>query len=140
MVKLQGIPCTITTDRDKVFTSHFWAELLCLQGTKLQRSSSYHPHTDGQTKVVNRSVETYLRYFVSDKPKQWLQWLSWAEYWYNTSFHTSAQTTPFQIVYGREPPPIIKYGRNSTSVSSVEAMLEERDAMLEELKSQLLKA
>ena len=54
-------------------------------------------------------------------------------------FHTLAQTTPFQIVYGREPPPVIRYGRNSTSMSLVEAMLEERDAMLEVLKSQLLK-
>ena len=93
---------------------------------------------DRLMEVVNRSVETYLHCFVSDKPRQWLRWLPWAEY--NTSFHTSAQTMPFQIVYGREPPRVIRYGCNPTLVSSVEAMLEERDAMLEVLKFHLLKA
>ena len=54
--------------------------------------------------------------------------------------HTSVQTMPFQIVYGREPPRVIRYGCNPTLVSSVKAMLEERDAMLEVLKFHLLKA
>ena len=35
---------------------------------------------------------------------------------------------------------MIRYGYNSTSVSSVESMLEERDARLEVLKFHLLKA
>ena len=72
VVKLHGIPRTITTDRDKVFTSHFWTELFWLQGAKLWRSSANHPQTDEQAKVVNRSMETYLCCFVGDKPKQWL--------------------------------------------------------------------
>ena len=35
VVKLHGIPRTITTDHNKIFTSHFWAKLFRLQGTKL---------------------------------------------------------------------------------------------------------
>ena len=90
--------------------------------------------------MVNRSVETYLRCFASDQPKQWYRWLAWAEYWYNTSFHTAAQTTPFRILYGRDPPHLIHYGQQTTPVSQVENYLEERDRTLEELKGHLTRA
>ena len=65
--KLPGMPTTIVSDRDPVFTSHFWQELMRLQGVQLVMSSAYHPQTDGQIKVVNKSLEHYLRAFVADR-------------------------------------------------------------------------
>lgn len=117
VVRLHGIPESIVTDRDKVFLSHFWRELFKMQGIILKRSIAYHPQTEGQTEIVNRCVETYLRCFVLDKPKQWTRRLAWAEYWYNTSYHTAAQTTPFKILYVRDPPHLVYYGQGSTPVS-----------------------
>lgn len=67
-----------------------------LLGRKLRRSTAYHPQTDGQTKVVNQSVETYLCCFAMGTPKQWSKWLPWAEFSYNTTHHTSTQVTPFE--------------------------------------------
>lgn len=122
-----------------VFLSTFW-ELFRLQGTALRRSTAYHPQTDGQTEVVNRTLETYLRCFASTRPKQWVRWLPWSEYWYNTSFHTSTQTTPFKAVYGRDPPPLVRYEKGDTSNAAVDQQLQDRDAALEELKLQLQRA
>ena len=32
-----------------------------------------------------------------------------AEYWYNTSSHSATRCTPFRTLYGRDPPPLIRY-------------------------------
>lgn len=70
----------------------------------------------------------------------WSQYLHWAEFWYNTSFHTTTKHTPFQIVYGREPPPILAFEKGMIVNSSVEQLLQDRDEVLSELKVQLAKA
>ena len=108
-VLLHGIPCSIVSDRDKVFLSKFWTKLFRLQGTTLKFSTTYHPQTDGQIEVVNRHVETYFRCFVHHKPKSWGRFLSWAEYWYNTFLQSATQTTPCCIVYVRDPPTLLSY-------------------------------
>lgn len=41
--RLHGLPESIITDRDKVFTSVFWRELFKVVGVELNYSSSYHP-------------------------------------------------------------------------------------------------
>ncbi|XP_050942184.1 transposon Tf2-1 polyprotein isoform X1 [Cucumis melo] len=137
VVRLHGYPRSIVSDRDKVFLSHFWKELFRLAGTKLNRSSSYHPQSDGQTEVVNKSVETYLRCFCGEKPQEWSQWLHWAEYWYNTTYHSSIGITPFQAVYGRLPPPLIYYGDMETPNSTLDQQLKDRDITLGALKEHL---
>lgn len=52
--KLHGLPESIITDRDKVFTSNFWQELFKLIGTELHYSSSYHPQVEGQSERLNQ--------------------------------------------------------------------------------------
>jgi hypothetical protein len=107
--KLHGLPTTIVCDRDVAFTSKFWQELFTLQGTKFNFSSAYHPQTDSQIEVVNRTLEMYPRCFTGDKPRDWVKWLSWVEYTYNTSCHSSMGKTPFEVVYGRSPPTLLTY-------------------------------
>ncbi len=65
--KLHGNPMIIVSDRDPIFTRHFWTELFSCLSTQLAHSSSYDPQSDGQTEIVNKCLEGYSRCFVSDK-------------------------------------------------------------------------
>lgn len=124
VVCLHGFPRTIVTDRDRVFMNIFWKELFRAAGTTLKFNSAYHPQTDGQTEVVNRSVETYLRCFCGVQPRSWPCWLAWAEYWYNTTYHGSAGMTPFRAVYGRHPPPLLGWVEEGLKVEAVTTMIQ----------------
>ncbi|OMO64097.1 reverse transcriptase [Corchorus capsularis] len=138
--KLHGAPESIVSDRDKVFISKFWTELLKLMGTKLKLSTAYHPQTDGQTEIVNRSLETYLRCMCGECPKEWLKWLPLAEWWYNTSYHTSAKATPYEIVYGQPAPLHRPYLPGDSSVAAIDRSLQAREATLKLLKFHLTRA
>lgn len=78
--KLHGMPATMISDRDKIFTSQLWQELFRLSGTQLRMSSAYHPQSDGQTERVNQCVEMFLRCFVQACPSKWSEWLALAEF------------------------------------------------------------
>ena len=140
IVKLHGFPKSIVSDRDKVFISHFWQQLFKLQGTSLAMSSSYHPQTDGQSEVLNKTLEMYLRCFCHAQPRKWLKMLPWAQFWYNTSYHHTIRMSPFKALYGREPPKLIRYAIDSSDAPEVQHMLQERDQVLEQLKKNLLRA
>ena len=187
---------SIGSDKDKIFMSHFWKSLFKSQGTSLKMSTAYHPQTDGQTKVVNRCIETYLRCFYepllegplqesrylpqdehslpppngwtnkscqslyrnipplnigttprcietdehSSKPRSWAKFLPWAEYWYNTSLHYAINTTPFQVVYGRDPSPLIQGIPSALPNSTMDQLLQDCDYMLIVLREHLVHA
>lgn len=59
------------------------------------------------------------------------------EYWYNTTYHVSINTTPFNIVYGMAALPLISYGENKVSNDTVEQQLMVRDIALVALKEHL---
>lgn len=100
-------------------------------------SSSYYPQSDGQTEVVNRCLETYLSCFATEQPQSWSHWLPWAELWYNTSYHISTELTPFEVVYGRQPPTLLYYTEGETRVEAVARELKDRDVALRQLKYNL---
>uniref|UniRef100_A0A2N9HAD2 Integrase catalytic domain-containing protein n=1 Tax=Fagus sylvatica TaxID=28930 RepID=A0A2N9HAD2_FAGSY len=115
--KLHGLPSSIVSDRDTAFTSTFWQELFTRQGTDLAMSTAYHPQTDGQTEVVNRSLEQYLKPLQQTNP-----------------------TTPFEALYGYPPPRLLEYIPDTTQVEAVDNYLYIRQQALSLLKTNLVAA
>ena len=73
-----------------------------------------------------------------DRPKDWVKYLTWAEFAYNSSYHIGAKLTPFEVVYGHKPPIIPMYIRGSSKLEVVDAHLQIRDELLKLLRAQLL--
>jgi hypothetical protein len=97
-------------------------------------STTFHPQTDSQSKVTNCILCVYLRCLAGDRHKSWLRWLPWAEYCYNTSYQSALKTTPFQVVYGRPPPPIISYTAGRAKVQALDRQLVDRDVFIQETR------
>ncbi|GJX93923.1 putative reverse transcriptase domain-containing protein [Tanacetum coccineum] len=66
VVSRHVVPVLIISDRDSKFTSHFWQSLNKALGTQLDMSTTYHPHTDGQSERSIQTLEDMLRACVID--------------------------------------------------------------------------
>lgn len=135
--KLHGIPKTIVSDRDKIFLSNFWTELFRFQQVALHKSTAYHPQTDGQTAVVNRCLEGYLRCMTGEKPLERVLWLLLAEWWYNTNWHSPIGVTPYEVVYGQPSSLHIPYVSGDCRVAAVDRSLKAREDCIAMLKFHL---
>ncbi|KAM3269489.1 putative protein isoform X1 [Capsicum chacoense] len=116
IVKLHGILMPLQVIEMFYF---LWQELLSLQGVLLHTSTAFHPQSDGQTEVLNRCLETYLRCYCSDDASNWFSCLPMVEYWYNTCFYSAIQITPYEALYGRPPPLHLPYLPGESSSTEI---------------------
>ena len=103
VIRLHGVPASMVSDRDVKFMSYFWKTLWARMGTKLLFSSTFHPQTDGQTEVTNRSLGNLLRCLVTDHAASWDFVLPQTEFAFNNSVNRSTGCTPFEVVFGFHP-------------------------------------
>lgn len=69
IVRLHGVARSVISDRDPMFTSIFWKELMCLTGTKLHMTSTFHLEADVHTEVANNVITMYLRSLTDKRPR-----------------------------------------------------------------------
>ncbi|XP_038683092.1 uncharacterized protein LOC119983499 [Tripterygium wilfordii] len=103
IVRLHGLPLSLVSDRDSKFVSYFWKTLWLKMGTKLKYSSAFHPQSDGQTEVVNRSLGNLLRCLVNEHGITWDGILPLAELAFNNSTNRTIGCSPFEAAYGVQP-------------------------------------
>ncbi len=99
-----GAPRTIISDRDARFTSKFWEGVWETMGTKLKRSTAFHPQTDGATENANKQLIVALRAYVDEQKENWATLLPQLQRATNSSQCASTGFTPDFMLFGKEIP------------------------------------
>nr|GFC95486.1 putative reverse transcriptase domain-containing protein [Tanacetum cinerariifolium] len=92
-------------DPEKVRTENLEPRMdgtLCLNGTRLDMSTAYHPEIDGHSERTIQTLEDMLRACAIDFGKGWVNHLPLVEFSYDNRYHTSIKATPFEALYGQK--------------------------------------
>ena len=71
------------------------------------------------------------------KPKSWHKWLSLAQWWYNSSHHSTINRSPFEVVFGYKPHLIPTLSSATVTLATVEQYLQQKQEVLRILKKEL---
>ena len=94
ILRLHGVPKTIVSDRDVNFLSYFWKTICAKLGIKVLFSTAYHPQTDGQTEVTNRTLSA--RVLMKKNIKEWEECLPITKFAYNHERHSTTGKRPLR--------------------------------------------
>jgi len=92
---------------------------------------------------MNQELEQYLRFFIENGQKNWLEWLAMAEFAVNNKVHTATKVSPFMVNYGREMRmggDIRRKGKVESAMEFVERMkkvYEEAEAALRKTQEEI---
>ena len=100
--KLYGLPESIVLDWGPQFAAGLTKKLNRMLGIKTKLLTGFYPQTDGQMECMNQELEQYLRFFMENRQKDWLEWLVSAKFAVNNKTHTATKVSPFMANYGRE--------------------------------------
>lgn len=103
--RLHGLPAEIVSDRGVQFVAKFWRALCNSLQVQLNFSTAYHPQSNGSTERVNQDLETFLRLNINSSQDDWVDYLPWAEFAHNNSYHSSTGVSPFFTTFGLHPRP-----------------------------------
>ena len=101
--RLHGLPKSIVSDRDRLFTAGFWTHLHKLIGTNLRMSSAFHPQTDGASERAVRTTTQMIRNCIAPNQKDWVSKLPGIEFAINSARSETTGYAPFFLNYGRMP-------------------------------------
>ena len=94
IVRLNGVPLSIISDRCRQFTSHFWKSFQKGLGIKVNLTTTFHPRTDGQAEHTIQTLEDMLRVCVIDFKGSWNYQLPLIHSAYHNNYHSSIQMAP----------------------------------------------
>ena len=87
----------------KEFCNKLSEELFQKLDIQHTKTSPAHPQCNAQVEVFNKTVAKYLSSFVDQSTLDWEQYIPMLMFSYNTSYHSTIMTTPFELLFGMKP-------------------------------------
>ena len=97
-----GCADTIFSDQGRNFESALFKELRKLLGMAKQRTTPYHPSSNGQVERLNRKILFKIRAYLEDHHKDWDIYLSYMDVALRATVNASTGFTPNMMMLGRE--------------------------------------
>ena len=98
-----GLPAQIHTDGGKEFCNKLADHLYLHLNIKHTTTSPAHPQCNAQVEQFNKTVKKYLESYVQPHTLDWEQFIPALNLSYNTSYHSTIATTPFELLFGVKP-------------------------------------
>ena len=113
-----GLPIQIISDRDSRWSNEFWKEVCHYMGSCRALTTAYHLQADGQTKILNQTLEVALQAYINFNCNNWSELLSKIAFAYNNTPHSATGYVPAQLLYGFRPNELISYiqGENQSNI------------------------
>ncbi|GJZ36677.1 reverse transcriptase domain-containing protein [Tanacetum coccineum] len=93
-----GVPKALISDRGTHFCNSQLEKALQRYGVTHKLSTTYHPQSNGQTKVTNRAIKCILERSVGYNPKDWSKKLNDALWAFRAAYKTPTGCTPFRLL------------------------------------------
>jgi reverse transcriptase-like protein/integrase-like protein/chromodomain-containing protein len=97
-----GIPEEMLSDRDHIFKTNKWQQLMQDIGSHQKLSTAYHQRTDGQTERKIQEIRAYLRHYLDYEQKNWIDLIPVTQYALNDATNATTGLTPNFITFGTQ--------------------------------------
>jgi len=134
-----GPPKSVTTDQGSANMSHLF-QIACHDlAIKFTNVGVKRPEGNGAVERVNKTIQEVATAFCGGRQDVWAQHVREIEYALNTRVSSVTKFTPYELVYGRQPPGpryaqvIDEEGRYVSTLSEQAAIVKRRINVLEQL-------
>lgn len=103
VVRHQGLPRCIRSDRDSRFTSDIWSSIWSKLGSTIKLTTSHNHQANGLPERFMSTLLESIRSYCNDRGSDWDLYLPCIEFAYNSAKHASTGFSPIELDIGITP-------------------------------------